>query len=178
MTHFVGYMLTVHSLAQMLHAASNGGCRLVIGRRLSGGGMHVVLDLGRPDRKQEQQEQQTGHAPSSCSSMEAGTAQHSSHSTSSSSTIKAISAAVAVQAAKDELASAAADALTAMKYASVQLRDGIDSVVLGSEGLWCVPLDPLQHVPPLGAYDSLQACRASVTMHEWQPQGYLPPADI
>ena len=127
-------MLNVNCLAQMLHAASNGGCRLVIGRRLSGGGMHVVLDLGRPDRRQEQQEQQTTIAPSS--SMEAGVALDSSHSTSSNSTIKAASAAVAVQAAKEELSSAADDALVAMKYASVQLRDGIDTVILGSEGLW------------------------------------------
>ena len=133
---FMGDMLNVNCLAQMLHAASNGGCRLVIGRRLSGGGMHVVLDLGRPDRQQEQQEQRTANAPSSCSSMQAGLAQNSSHSTSSSSTIKAASAATAVQAAKEELSSAAADALVAMKYASVQLRDGIDTVILGSEGLW------------------------------------------
>ena len=132
---FMKDMLNVSCLAQMLHAASNGGCRLVIGRRLSGSGMHVVLDLGRPDRQQEQQEQQTANALSS-SSMEAGIVQNSSHSTSSSSTIKAASAAVAVQAAKEELSSAAADALVAMKYASVQLRDGIDTVILGSEGLW------------------------------------------
>ena len=126
-------MLNGNCLAQMLHAASNGGCRLVIGRRLSGGDMHVVLDLGRPDR---QQEQQTANAPSSGSGMEGGAAQSSSHITSSSSTIKAASAAVAVQAAKEELSSAAADALVAMKYASVQLRDGIDTVILGFEGLW------------------------------------------
>ena len=103
--------------------------------------MHVVLDLGRPDRMQEQH---TSHAPSSCSSVEAGAARDSSHSISSSSTIKAASAAVAVQAAKEEASSAAADALAAMKYASVQLRDGIDTVILGSEGLWCVPLALLQ----------------------------------
>lgn len=107
------------AMLQMVHAASNGGCRLVIGRRLAGGDMYVVLDLGR---------------------KEAGTSSHSTEpqvQSSASSTIKVSSnSSSAPEAAKQQQQEQRQNPLADVEYASVQLRDGIDTVILGSVGLW------------------------------------------
>ena len=101
----------------MLHAASNGGCRLVVGRRMADGGMYVVLDLGR-----------TGKQQSSSSSPAEPQQQSSAYST-----VKPNSGSKSLPSAAQQQQQ---DPLADFEYASVQLRDGIDTVILGSEGLW------------------------------------------
>lgn len=79
--------------------------------------MHVVLDLGRPDRRHPSSAEAASHSVLS--------------SRSASTTVKG--SAEASQAATQ---SVAADVLADVKFASVQLREGVDTVILGSEGLW------------------------------------------
>ena len=110
------------ALPQMLHAASNGGCRLVIGRRLSTGEMYVVLDLGREARKQP---------ITSSSSAEPHT------QSSANSTVRGLSSSSSAPEAAKQQQEQRQNPLADMDYASVQLRDGIDTVILGSLGLWC-----------------------------------------
>lgn len=114
----------VMTLLQMLHAASNGGCRLVIGRRLSGGDMYVVLDLGRTDRKQ----------PITSSSSSSAEPHIQSSAT---STVRGLSSSSSAPEAARQQQEQRQNPLADMDYASVQLRDGIDTVILGSLGLWC-----------------------------------------
>lgn len=87
--------------AQVLHTASNGGCRLVVGRSLADGGVYTVADIGRE---------------SSQGANSRGEEASSSRSKSS-------------EQQQDE-------ALRGMHFATVKLRPGIDTVVLGSQGLW------------------------------------------
>ena len=112
------------AMLQMLHAASNGGCRLVIGRRLPGGGMYVVLDLGRADAKQ---------ASSSGSGAEPQV------QISATSTVKAPSRSASMPEAAQRAQQRQAP-LAGVEYASVPLRKGLDTVILGSVGLWCATL--------------------------------------
>jgi len=108
----------ITTLLQMLHAASNGGCRLVIGRHLANGGMYVVLDLGRTEKQQ------------SSSSNPAEPQEQSSANSTVKPNIGSKSLPSAAQQQQQQ------DPLADFEFASVQLRDGIDTVILGSEGLW------------------------------------------
>lgn len=81
---------------QVLHTASNGACRVVVGRTLSDGGVHTVADVGRSSSSASPDEAEAG-----------------------SSTAEQ----------QDE-------ALRDMHFATVKLRAGIDTVIIGSEGLW------------------------------------------
>ena len=106
----------------MLHAASNGGCRLVIGRRTPDGGVHVVLDLGRLD----------GRQPST--SSDSTETQHKESS--ASTTVKATANSNSSSALEAQQRQQQQDPLADVDFASVQLREGIDTVILGSVGLW------------------------------------------
>ena len=85
--------------------------------------MYVVLDLGR---------------------KQAGNTSHSTEpqvQSSTSSTVKAPSASSsAPETAKQQQQEQRQDPLADVEYASVQLREGIDTVILGSMGLWCAAL--------------------------------------
>ena len=93
-------VLNTMFLAQVLHTASNGGCRVVVGRSLADGGVYTVADIGRE------------------SSQEANSAAEASSSRNDSS-----------EQQQDEV-------LRVMHFATVKLRPGIDTVILGSQGLW------------------------------------------
>lgn len=86
---------------QALHTASNGGCRIVVGRRKSDGDVHVVVDLGR-STSAERYSEEAEQAPSSSG----GSAVDNNNP------------------------------LQSVRYATVQLRPGMDTVILGSTGLW------------------------------------------
>lgn len=109
---------------QMLHAASNGGCRLVVGRRLQGGEVHVVADVGRSVSSGQPSSSKEGELPSHSS--------NSSTPSSNSSSSTTIRAGAGVEQSKEQRT----DPLGSVQFASVQLREGIDTVILGSEGLW------------------------------------------
>ena len=95
-------------LAQVLHTASNGGCRVVVGRSLADGGVYTVADIGRE------------------SSQEAASAADTQAAETSSSR------SVSSEPQQD-------DVLRVMHFATVKLRPGIDTVILGSQGLWYAP---------------------------------------
>lgn len=81
---------------------------MVVGRSLPDGGVYTVADIGRESSLQAD--------PAADSQGETGS------STSSRST---------QEQQQDE-------ALRGMHFATVKLRPGIDTVILGSQGLWCV----------------------------------------
>jgi hypothetical protein len=123
----VSYVMGVHqqcALMQMLHAASNGGCRLVVGRRLQSGEVYVVADVGRSVSSGQPSSSKEGELPSHNSSSSTTSGNNSSSTT--------IRAGAGVEPSKEQRV----DPLGSVQYASVQLREGIDTVILGSEGLW------------------------------------------
>ncbi|CAL8471895.1 g11437 [Coccomyxa elongata] len=86
---------------QVLHTASNGGCRVVVGRSLADGGVYTVADIGRESSQgANSQGEETSSIRSKSSEQQ-----------------------------QDE-------ALRGMHFATVKLRPGIDTVLLGSQGLW------------------------------------------
>ncbi len=108
----------------MLHAASNGGCRLVVGRRLQGGEVHVVADVGRSVSSGQPSSSEEGELCLHNSTL--------SSTSSSNSTSTTIRAAAGVNSSRKQRM----DPLEGVQFASVRLREGIETVILGSEGLW------------------------------------------
>ena len=92
--------------------------------------MYVVLDLGRTDRKQ------------SGSSSNGAEPQAQSSAT---STVKAPSGSSGTPKAAQRQQQRQ-DPLAEVEFASVQLREGIDTVILGSVGLWCATLVQLRRL--------------------------------
>ena len=92
------------SHAQVLHTASNGGCRIVVGRTRADGSVGVEADVG--------------------------------HSVYADAAAAPAEVAEGTQAHARSGGDGREELLAALRYATIQLRPGVDTVILGSEGLW------------------------------------------